>query len=479
MTIPSSLPSNVRKPGTYHEFNFSAAGRQLVPFDRRLVILAEKTAAGEATADTPVQLFGEEDGDAKCGVGSIAALMNRAALLQAKLSGVGSPEIWVVPLAEPGSGTAAIYTITVTGTATGSRDLIFKLAGRLISVGVNKGDAQAAIATAIKNKCDEHAATLPFTASVATNVVTLTFRTKGVNGNDVDRKTIQTPPGVTIAHANPTPGAGAVSITNGLAALYDKRYHGIALANHAPADGATLLADAAFAWGFGQKSFRFYSMAERGSLGTAQTLQAAFNDYRFLIQTVEGSGSLPGEIAAAVMTAWLAREAPNANLDSEVIAIDPPDAPQAYTDAEIESALASGLSPLVPAGAYCKLVRLCTTQITLNSAPFEPLREPALPRTAAFMAEQIDAGLAAGLHQETMWRSPDGGDDIFARARDIVIEKHRAAERARYIRDVDEFLPEIRVEEHPSAAGRIVVQDPMAVAGPHHQTALAHIMYLR
>ena len=141
--------------------------------------------------------------------------------------------------------------------------------------------------------------------------------------------------------------------------------------------------------------------------------------------------------------------------------------------------LASGLSPLVPAGAYCKLVRLCTTQITLNSAPFEPLREPALPRTAAFMAEQIDAGLAAGLHQETMWRSPDGGDDIFARARDIVIEKHRAAERARYIRDVDEFLPEIRVEEHPSAAGRIVVQDPMAVAGPHHQTALAHIMYLR
>jgi hypothetical protein len=27
--------------------------------------------------------------------------------------------------------------------------------------------------------------------------------------------------------------------------------------------------------------------------------------------------------------------------------------------------------------------------------------------------------------------------------------------------------------------GRLVAQDPMRVAGPHHQTALTHVMYLR
>lgn len=479
MTIPNNLPSSTRKPGVYHEFDFSAAGQQLVPLDRRVVIVAEKTAAGTAAADAPVQLFGEADGDAKCGVGSLAALMNRAALLQAKLSGIGAPEIWACPVAEPGAGTAAVYTITVTGPATATKDLILKLAGRLVVVGVNNGDSANTIAAAIEAKCDELAATLPFTASVADNVVTLTFRTKGSNGNDVARVTLQLPAGVGIAHANPTPGATATAITNALAALYDKWYDGIALANHATADAAALLADAALAWGYGAENYRFYAMGERGSLGTAQTLQASYNDYRFLFPNVEGSGTLPGELAVMTMIAWMAREAPNANLDGEIIGADPPAAADAYTDAEIESALGSGISPLVPAGAYCKLVRLVTSQITVGGAPFEPTREPALPRTAAYMARQIDIALEQGLKQEVKWADPAGGDDIYQRARDIIVDKHRAAERARYLRDVDTFLPEIRVEDHPSVPGRLVAQDPMAVAGPLHQIAMTHTMYLR
>jgi hypothetical protein len=220
-------------------------------------------------------------------------------------------------------------------------------------------------------------------------------------------------------------------------------------------------------------------MGERGSLGTAQTLQGSFNDYRFLIFNVEATGSLPGELAVMGMIAWMARELPNANLDGEIIAADPPDAPDAFGTAEVESALASGICPLVPAGAYCKLVRLVTSQITVSGVPFEPTREPALPRTAAFMARQIDIGLEVGLRQEVKWRDPAGGDDIYKRARDIVVDKHRAAERLRILRDVDSFLPEIRVEDHPTVPGRLVAQDPMAVAGPLHQIALNHTMYLR
>jgi phage tail sheath gpL-like len=477
MTIPSSLPSNVRKPGAFHEFEFSARG-SAQPLERRFVIIAEKTAAGTAAADTPVQLFGESDGDAKCGVGSLAALMNRKAILQARLSGFGEPEIWVVPLAEPGAGTAATYTLTLSGSATQAKDLILKLAGRLIVVGVNNGDAAATIATAIKDKCDELGPSLPFTAGAAGDVVTLTFRTKGVNGNDVARKTLQLPTGVGLVHAVGVAGAGATSITTALGALYDKRYHGLALANHVTSDAAAILADLLLAWGFGQKNYRFLELGERGSLGTAQTLQASFNDYRVGITACENTGSLPGEIATAVGVSWWAREAPNANLDGELLALDPPDPQDAFTDAEIESALASGVTPLVPAGTYCKLVRKVTSQITVAAAPFEPLREPALPRTVAYMAEQEDIGFTQGFHQETMWADPSGGDDIFARVRDMVIDKHRAAERSRYLRNVDDHLPEIKAEEHPSVAGRILIQDPMTVAGPLHQGAFLHIGYL-
>src|SRR5687768_10220411 len=101
MPIPSSLPSNVRKPGAFHEFDFTDDGQALASLERRIVIIAEKTSAGSQAADTPVQLFGVLDGDAKCGVGSLAALMNRKAIEQAKISGFGEPEIWVCPVAEP------------------------------------------------------------------------------------------------------------------------------------------------------------------------------------------------------------------------------------------------------------------------------------------------------------------------------------------------------------------------------------------
>lgn len=479
MTIRSSLPSNVRKPGVYHEFDWSAAGQALVPLDRRVVILAEKSSAGTATANTPVQLFGAVDGDEKCGLGSLAALMNRQALLQAVLSGFGAPEIWACPLDENAGGTASQHTITITGPATASKDLILKLAGRLISVGVTSGDTATVVALAVKNKLDELAATLPFTAGVAAGVVTVTWRTKGVNGNDLARTTVQLVAGLTVAYAASVPGVGATAITTALAALYDRRYHAIVLSNHAVADATVLLADAAFSWGFGVKSFRHYAMGERGSLGTAQTLQAGFNDHRFIITSCENSGSLPGEIAISQMVAWYAREAPNANLDDERLGLDPCDAASVYSDAEIESALATGVTPLVPDGVFLKIVRQVTTQITVSAAPFEPLREPALSRTGAFMAEQIDIGLRIGLHQETMWQDPAGGDDIFKRARDIIVGRHRAAERLRILTDVESFLPEIKVEAHPTLAGRLLAQDPMAVAGPHHQTALNHIMYLR
>jgi phage tail sheath gpL-like len=477
-SIPSKVPSNLRTPGGYHEFDFTAGGQQLVTLDRRIVIIAEKTAAGTAVVETPIQLFGELDGDAKCGVGSMASLMNRMALLQAKLSNVGACEIWVCPVAEPAGGTATIYTITVSNPATESKDLILDINGVILTVGVNLGDAAATIATAIKNKCDEFKTSLPVTASVVGAVVSLTFNHKGTNGNGMRRVTVQTPAGVGIAHAVGTPGVGVYAPANALAALYDRRYHGVALSNHSTTDAAVLLADAALSWGFAQKNYRFYALGESGSLGTAQTLEGAFNDYRFLFSTCEGIGALPGQMAVAKLMAWMSREAPNANLDDERLALSPPSAIDAFTSAETESALASGLTPLVPDGPYVKIVRLVTTQITVSGAPFEPLREPALPRTAAYMAEQVDIGFKIGFHQEVLYDDPDSGDDILARVRDMVVDKHRAAQRAKYIRDVDTFLPQIKAEISDSVPGRIVVQDPMRVAGPLHQGAFLHTMYL-
>ena len=92
MTIITSTPSNLRRPGAFSEFGFVQAGQSLIPLPLRGVVVAEKTSAGTATADTPIQVFDEADADAKGGQGSLAAILCRKAFEQGKLSGA-QPEI--------------------------------------------------------------------------------------------------------------------------------------------------------------------------------------------------------------------------------------------------------------------------------------------------------------------------------------------------------------------------------------------------
>jgi len=478
MTIQSTTSSSLRRPGVFNEFKFRSAGQQLVPLPQRVVIVAEASSAGTATPEVPVQVFDEDDADTKAGKGSPAALMARVALAQAKLisaKGFASPEIWICPTIAPGAGLQAVQTITITGPATESGNLILRIAGRQIVVGVSNGDAQNTIASAIEAKLDELVNTLPVTASVATNVVTCTNVTKGVNGNDVAFELISKPAGVGVAFAQSVAGTGTAPITNPLAALFDQRYHAICLNNHVTGDAATILTHVADAWGNAQKNYRFVFLGERGSLSTAQTLQASYNDYRVSIINCEGSPSLPGEIAIAAAVATFGREKPNANLDGERLALVPPSATLAFTNAEVESALSGGVTPLTPDGAFVKIERLVTTQITLNAAAFEPLRDLQYPRTAAYVAEQISIGFATGFVQEVMDDDPD--NDIRARVRDMVIEKHRAMASDHILRDVDSFLDQIQVEFATTPAGRLIVSNPFRVAGPLHQGVFVHTMY--
>lgn len=470
--ILTTVPISLRKPGVYSELEFVENAQSLVALTNRVVVVAE-ASGGTATVELPVELFNVVDADAKLGVGTPAALAARMCFKTAQLKGT-SPEIWACPIAEPGGGVKAAETITVTGPATQAGTLILRIAGNVVQVGINNADAQNTIAAAIKTALDGLKTTLPITAGVAANVVTCTNVTKGVNGNDVAYETLQTVPGVTIALAQSVAGAGAASITNALAALYDRRYHAIITSNHTTTDIATELIDGALAWGFAQANYRFYFMGERGSLGTAQTLQAASDYFPIHVISCEGCPRTPVEMAAAAATAWMAREAPNANLDGDILPLEPPSGALAYTNAEIESGLNGGVTPLIPAGSFVSIVRLTTTQISVsasNAAPFEPLRDSAYPRTSAWLAEQIAIKIASGIQQAVET------DDLLNDARDIIIEVDRAAERIGYIRDVDDFIDQIKAEFASSPAGRMNTTNPHRVAGPLHQVVNHNTMY--
>lgn len=469
--IVTSTPSNLRRPGAVSEFDFRAAAQSLIPLPLRAVIVAEKTSAGTATADTPIQVFDEGDADTKGGQGSLAAILCRTAFAQAKLSGA-QPEIWMAPIAEPGGGTATQETVTITVTTAVAGTLIFTIAGRPVIVGVSAGDAQNTIATAVKNALDAMKSSIPWTASVATNVVTLTHTTKGVNGNDCGFANVQSPAGVTCVLAQSVAGSGVAVITTAIQALYDQRYHGVSISNHTTTDITTLITERAAAWGFSQKNYRFFFVGERGSLGTGQTLATAANDFGIVIGSYEATPSLSGEIAVVDMIAEFAREAPNANLDGERVALYPASGAFAYTAAEIESGLSGGMTVHEPDGTFSKITRLVTSATTLNSALTETVRDIAFPRTAAYRAEQVEIRFRSDFKQ--------ANDTLETRTavRDMIVQVSRNMEALGYLQDVDSFLDQTQVERSTLTPGRYVSSAPFRVAGPLHQLVTKHTMFL-
>lgn len=463
MTIPSSVPSNIYRPGAFHTFVFSESGVGLVPVAKRVALVGMISASGTLAAATPTQVFDALEADTLCGIGSELALMARQAFATMRFLGAG-PEIWLVAIAAP-AGAAATETITITGTAAESGELILAIAGRPISVGIADGDANTTAAAALETEIDDMVRELPVTAGVAAGVVTCTHVTLGANGNDVDYAVVRVPAGLSVALAQSLAGSGTVDITAALDSLVDKDYDGIAIANHASADITDATAHTAAQWLYNQKRYRWIFMGETGSVSTATTLAAAAVDKTIVLTSCEDMPSLPGEVAAAMAVAAFSQSRPNYNHDGVELPLYPPPAASAYTNSEIESLLSGGCTPLTPTvGGRVKIERLVTT---------DPAQlDLALSKTSAELARQIDLGYVAGFSQENIT------DEVLDRVRDMVIDKHRSAERLKWIRNVDEFLDQIQVEEAEAPAGRILVNDPHRVAGLLHQAEFRHVQYL-
>ncbi len=476
MPIETGVPSNIRSPGSYHTFVFTAAVAGLLALPQRVALVGMKSAAGTATAEQPVEVFDGTDADAKFGAGSELALMCRKAFEQGMMNGGAMPKIWGCPIAEPGAGTAHAKTLTFTGPATQDGNVEFTVAGRPIIVGVANGASANTIAAAVEKALDSKANTLPVTAGVAAAVVTCTHVTKGENGQDVDYTTKKLPTGVGLAYADGAAGAGVVDITNALDALLDKDYDAVAIANRKAADITDAKANTTIAWGFAQKRYRHIVMGDPTTLSAAQTLAAASNDYTVIIASCEDSPSLPGEIATAVAVYAWAKDRPNANCDYGKLALYPPPlASSVFTATERESLLEAGVTPLIPTaeGDALQIVRLVTTKVTTNSAPDYATFDLAVTRTAAYRARQIDARYAQEFPQELMVVDPDDPSNVLLRVADMIFGVDTTMEAARMLRDVEALRASLQVVES-ATQGRVDADSWFRVVSPLHQLACRH-----
>lgn len=470
MAIRVSYPTDKRRPGAGAEFDFVSGAQGLVPAARAILCIGI-AKGGTVAQHTPTQVFTDADAADYFGTGLELTLMLRKSLETGRLLGA-VPQVWGMGIDENAGGTAATGTFTVTGPATGAGDVVVRVAGRTIRSTVAVGDAQNTIAAALKAAIDKASPDLPVTAGVGTNIVTLTCRAKGTWGNDVGMQVVSTPAGVAVAVSAMASGAGVVSIVTALDAALTRDYFAIAIGNHATTDITDWAAHAATAWGTMTKRFRYLFMGERGSLGTAQTLAAAANSEKVVIGSYPSTPSLSCEVAAALACLSQVHEQPNFNRNGTTLPLYPPALASVLNDGQIESALGSGLTPLTvdTTEQWAKMERLVTTRTTVSSAPFEGLVDFGNSWAVAKFAKELDPVLARAIEGANI------DESLLGDIRALVRQAARARAAQGWFTDVEQLLAQLKVEQDPNVATRVLVELPERPTPIANQVIAKHVM---
>lgn len=482
MSITTNVPNNLERPQTFHVFNYLNAGGALVSIPLTVALIGTMAASGTAVAGTVYDVGESAQTDALFGVNSELAIACRAANAATTLFQRG-PRVKAVPIAEPGAGVANVKTVTAVGTATADGNAIVKIAGRTVIVGIRVGDAQNTVAASLHAAAQAIIETLPVRPTVATNVVTLTHPTKGINGTNIIVTVEQQVAGVVLTVANTVVGSGVADHQVALTALSPLRYDGIAFANHAAADITQILTDIATRWSASSKTWGYYFIGEPGTIGTATSLAAAANHQSVIVANFEGCLNTAAEIAAVTAVLVFSRERANASYDRATVPLFPPAAAVLYTGPEVETAIAAGLTVFTgvidSTGAVtqnrARVERLVTSKTTTGGQPDKRNRDIAVSRVGIEIAIQLDIASEQALGADA---NPDGitqedSDDLI---KDLAAAILRAEARAKVIsqRLVEADVAAIQLEHDPVSTGRTNVLIPYHPALPLHQIAWVH-----
>lgn len=358
-----SIPSSIRKPGKYFEFNNRLAVRTLPSNLRRVLIVAQMLAAGTAVANQAVQVFDAETAATLFGRGSQAHRMVKAAIK-------ANPylQLYVLPVADSGTGVAATATLTYTGPATAGGSTTVKIGGMDLVVPVANGDSATAIATAVVAVINGTGKDLGVTAANAAGVVTLTARNKGLVGNSVPLAATADAVGTTVAVVAFSGGLNDPDLAAPLAAVQQGGHEILVVPYQANAPLVQLRTHLAFVSGPMEQRRAIGIYGTNGTLSAATTLAGGLNAERLNHVFLPGTNTPAPELAAAYAAVVAGEEDPAKPLNTlELVGIAVPPVASQLTRTEQESCLNNGVTPLeVGPGNRVQIVRAITTY-TLNA----------------------------------------------------------------------------------------------------------------
>lgn len=227
MTISfNQIPSNIRVPLFYAEFDNSRAVQGLVDQPFRVLMIGQKLAAGTKAALSLNLVTSTESAIQFFGAGSVLADM-----LSKFFEGNKTTEVWAVPMDELLAGVKSTGKLSFAGTPTKAGIVSLMVAGRNIKVGVTTVDTPTTVAAAAVAAIN---ADTQCTVSAIVNLtntfeVDLTAKNKGEHGNEVEVSHSyflgeELPTGLTLAITAMSGGTGNPDIATVWPAIGEVQY---------------------------------------------------------------------------------------------------------------------------------------------------------------------------------------------------------------------------------------------------------------
>jgi len=364
------IPSSIRKPGKYFEFNTSLAVRTLPANAQKVLVLGQRLPSneggGSVPALTPTLVFSDAEAGACFGAGSMLHRMVRAAV-----NAYAYVELTCLAVDDATAGIAAIGGVALTGPASGSGVATMQVGTDLIQVAVESGDTAAEVASALAGQAAQQP-DLPVAITALegqAGALTITARHKGGLGNSIKLAFACTASGVAGVVTAMTGGAVDPDITEALAAVAGAGHTIIITPYTDEANLTALRAHLEFTGGPLEQRGAVGVYALAGTLAGATTLAAKVNHGRVLGALLRGARCLPWEIAAALGAVVASEEDPARPLNTLTLAgIDVPDVADRLTRTEQEVLLHNGVTPLEvgPDNNSVQIVRAVTTY-TVNA----------------------------------------------------------------------------------------------------------------
>jgi len=455
----AQIPSSIRKPGKYFEFNTSLAVRTLPGNAQKTLIIGQRMAIGTVAAGVITDVFSDMDAATYFGRGSIAHLMVRAALQ-------ANPylSLQVIALDDAAAGVLASGTVTIAGPATAVGVLTLQVGDFLVQIAVASGDTANTIAANLQAQITKQP-DLPLTASVAANVVTLTAKHKGTLGNGIKLSATSTATGVTATIVAMANGATDPTLSTALAAVFSAGHNIICSAWNDTANLQALRTHLDSVSGPMEQRGVTGVYANVSTLAAATTLAATVNHGRTTGVLVPNAYENSYEVAASYAAVIASEEDPAMPLNTlPLTGISAPPIASRSSRTEQENALANGVTPTeVGADGIVRIVRAVTTYtVDPNGVPDVSLLDLTTIRTLDYVRKACRERIALRFPRSKL------SDRTPAKVRSELLDVLTKLEELEIVEQVTENAPLLIVERDSQDVNRLDAKIPCNVVNGLH-----------